>query len=94
MIFIFLLNSLLFFPTPFIYLFVQPFGHGVAMVLVPTVHSGDSRVFIWNRTNVATPVCTLTGHSEAVVDVQWRKLERGQREREREREGKLFNHTH
>lgn len=86
------MNSLLFFSIlTFIYLFVQPFGHGVAMVLVPAVHSGDSRVFIWNRTNVATPVCTLTGHSEAVVDVQWRKLERGQRERERIN---YVNHTH
>ena len=43
------------------------------MALVPAVHSGDSRVFIWSRTNLSAPVCVLTGHEEAVLDLKWRR---------------------
>ena len=51
---------------------LQPAGHAVAMVLVPAMHSGDSRVFLWGRSNVASPLHIFTGHSEAVLEVQWR----------------------
>ena len=35
------------------------------------MHSGDSRVFLWGQTDINTPVHILTGHSEAVLDLQW-----------------------
>lgn len=47
------------------------------MILVPAVHSGDNRVFIWSRTNIATPTHIFNGHTDAVVDIQWVKYERG-----------------
>ena len=34
------------------------------------MHSGDSRVFLW-RHNDTTPRHILSGHSEAVLDLQW-----------------------
>ena len=56
---------------------LQPVGHAVAMVLVPAMHSGDSRVFLWGRSNVASPLHIFTGHSEAVLEVQWRRYKGG-----------------
>ena len=47
------------------------------MILVPAVHSGDNRVFIWSRTNIATPTHIFNGHTDAVIDIQWVKNERG-----------------
>ena len=52
---------------------VQPLGHAVAMVLVPAMHGGNSRVFLWNRNNVSSPRHIFTGHSESVLEVQWRR---------------------
>ena len=40
------------------------------------MHSGDSRVFLWGQNNVATPVHVFTGHSEAVLDLQWLNRDR------------------
>ncbi len=47
------------------------------MALVPTVHSGDSRVFIYSRTNLSSPVAVLDKHNEAVTDLQWRRYKGG-----------------
>ena len=40
------------------------------------MHSGDSRVFLWGQSNVSTPVHIFSGHSEAVLDLQWLNSER------------------
>ena len=42
-------------------------------MLVPAVHSGDRRVFIYSRTNLSSPVAVLDQHTEAVTDLQWRR---------------------
>ena len=55
----------------------QPVGHGVAMLLVPALHSLENRVFLWSRSNVFSPVSTLQGHKGAVVEAQWRKVQSG-----------------
>lgn len=47
------------------------------MVLVPAIHGGDSRVFLWSRNNVSSPRHIFTGHSESVVEVQWRRQKGG-----------------
>lgn len=52
-------------------LYPQPGGKAVALLLVPTMHSGDSRVFLWGQGNVYSPVHIFSGHSEAVLDLQW-----------------------
>jgi len=54
----------------------QPDGDAIALLLVPTLHGGDTRVFLWNRTSPTTPTHILTGHSEAVLEVQWLDNER------------------
>ena len=51
--------------------FLQPTGDAVALLLVPTLHGGDTRVFLWGRTNPATPTHVLSGHTDAVLEVQW-----------------------
>lgn len=43
---------------------------------MPTIHSGDSRVFLWGQSNVTTPVHIFSGHSEAVLDLQWLNSEK------------------
>lgn len=48
----------------------------MALLLVPTMHSGDSRVFLWGQSNVATPVHIFSGHSEAVLELQWLNSEK------------------
>lgn len=40
------------------------------------MHSGDSRVFLWGQSNVSTPVHIFSGHSEAVLDLQWLNSEK------------------
>ena len=46
-------------------------------MLVPAVHSGDRRVFIYSRTNLSAPVAVLDQHTEAVTDLQWRRYRGG-----------------
>ena len=56
----------------------QPAGHGVAMLLVPSpLHGQENRVFLWSRSNVASPVSILQGHRGAVMEAQWRKVPSG-----------------
>ena len=43
----------------------------MALLLVPTMHGGDSRVFLWGQSNESTPVHIFSGHSEAVLELQW-----------------------
>lgn len=50
---------------------VQPGGDAIALLLVPTLHGGDTRVFLWNRTSSTTPTHILSGHSDAVLELQW-----------------------
>ena len=47
------------------------------MAVVPAMHGGDSRVFLWSRSNVSAPLHQFTGHTEPVLEVQWRKYEGG-----------------
>lgn len=54
----------------------QPVGKAVALLLVPAMHSGDSRVFLWGQSNVSSPVHILSGHSEAILDLQWLNSEK------------------
>lgn len=48
----------------------------MALLLVPTMHGGDSRVFLWGQSNESTPVHIFSGHSEAVLELQWLGSER------------------
>lgn len=49
----------------------------MAFALVPAVHSGDRRVFIYSRTNLSSPVAVLNQHNEAVTDLLWRRYKGG-----------------
>ena len=40
------------------------------------MHSGDSRVFLWGQNNEAAPVHIFSGHSEAVLELQWLNSEK------------------
>lgn len=40
------------------------------------MHSGDSRVFLWGQSNVSAPVHIFSGHSEAVLELQWLNSEK------------------
>ena len=47
------------------------------MLLVPALHSLDNGVFLWSRSNIASPATILHGHKAAVVEAQWRRVETG-----------------
>jgi WD40 repeat protein len=54
-----------------------PAGEGVAMLLVPALHSLDNGVFLWSCSNISSPATIFHGHKAAVVEAQWRKVDSG-----------------
>eukprot|EP00731_Ephydatia_muelleri_P020820 Em0013g547a len=51
-----------------------PAGNGVAMVFVPALHAGENRVLLWGRHNSSSPVVALSGHTEPVMELSWRRF--------------------
>ncbi|XP_065883255.1 GATOR2 complex protein WDR59-like [Dysidea avara] len=50
-----------------------PFGHGLALSLAQHIHgSGDERVFLQNFSDLITPLHIFTGHTDSILDIQWR----------------------
>lgn len=56
---------------------LQPAGNGVAMVFVPALHAGENRVLLWGRHNSSSPVVALSGHTEPVLELAWRRFREG-----------------
>ncbi|XP_070574732.1 GATOR2 complex protein WDR59-like [Ptychodera flava] len=50
-----------------------PFGNGLVTVVVPQLRRGENNLLLWDTTNLGSPVHTFVGHSDVVLEFQWRK---------------------
>lgn len=55
---------------------LQPFGEGLVTVTVPQLHRRENSLSLWNildiNSPVVSPVNTFVGHSDVVLEFQWR----------------------
>ncbi|XP_063236858.1 GATOR2 complex protein WDR59 isoform X2 [Bacillus rossius redtenbacheri] len=51
-----------------------PFGEGVLTVVVPQLRRGENSLLLWNLANLTSPVHTFVGHTDVVLEIEWRKL--------------------
>ena len=51
---------------------LQPFGEGVVTVVAPQVRRGENPLLLWAVQDVTAPVHTFVGHSDMVLEFEWR----------------------
>ncbi|KAL3859727.1 hypothetical protein ACJMK2_009928 [Sinanodonta woodiana] len=57
-----------------------PFGHGLITVVVPQLRRGENSLYLWNNDSLQQPVHQFIGHSDVVLEFQWRKSREGKRD--------------
>ena len=57
----------------FDFFFFQPFGEGLVTVVLSQLRRGENNIFLWNNNSLDQPVHQFTGHSDVVLEFQWRK---------------------
>ncbi|XP_054266064.1 GATOR complex protein WDR59-like isoform X1 [Macrosteles quadrilineatus] len=50
-----------------------PFGDGLLMVVVPPMRRGENSLLLWNLSNLTAPVHTFVGHTDTVLECEWRR---------------------
>ncbi|XP_045623217.1 GATOR2 complex protein WDR59 isoform X2 [Procambarus clarkii] len=50
-----------------------PFGEGVVTVVVPQLRRGENSLLLWSVTEMSSPVHTFVGHSDVVLEFEWRQ---------------------
>ncbi|XP_071547445.1 GATOR2 complex protein WDR59 isoform X3 [Panulirus ornatus] len=50
-----------------------PFGEGVITVVVPQLRRGENSLLLWSVTDMSSPVHTFVGHSDVVLEFEWRQ---------------------
>jgi hypothetical protein len=58
-------------------MYLQPFGTGLVTVVVPQLRRGDNSLFLWNYSELREPIHTFIGHTDVVLDFQWRNPQQG-----------------
>lgn len=56
---------------------LQPFGEGLVTIVVPQLRRGENSLLLWNTSNLSTPIYTFVGHTDVVLEFQWRHLKLG-----------------
>ncbi|XP_014231934.1 GATOR complex protein WDR59 isoform X1 [Trichogramma pretiosum] len=49
-----------------------PFGEGLVTIVVPQLRRGENSLLLWNTSNLSTPIYTFVGHTDVVLEFQWR----------------------
>jgi len=60
-----------------IHKFLQPFGEGLVTIVVPQLRRGENSLLLWNTSNLTAPIYTFVGHTDAVLEFQWRHQKLG-----------------
>ncbi|XP_074645024.1 GATOR2 complex protein WDR59-like isoform X3 [Tubulanus polymorphus] len=50
-----------------------PFGQGMVTVVVPQLRRGENSLLLWNKNDLLQPVHTFVGHTDVVLEFEWRK---------------------
>lgn len=66
-------ESVLTAPSPVWRARYTPFGDGLLMVVVPPMRRGENSLLLWNLSNHSTPVHTFVGHTDVVLEFEWRR---------------------
>ncbi|XP_012235411.1 GATOR2 complex protein WDR59 isoform X2 [Linepithema humile] len=51
-----------------------PFGEGLVTIVVPQLRRGENSLLLWNTSNLSSPIYTFVGHTDVVLEFQWRHL--------------------
>ncbi|XP_050454486.1 GATOR complex protein WDR59 isoform X2 [Cataglyphis hispanica] len=51
-----------------------PFGEGLVTIVVPQLRRGENSLLLWNTSNLSAPIYTFVGHTDVVLEFQWRHL--------------------
>ncbi|XP_071574180.1 GATOR2 complex protein WDR59 isoform X1 [Temnothorax nylanderi] len=51
-----------------------PFGEGLVTIVVPQLRRGENSLLLWNTSNLSAPIYTFAGHTDVVLEFQWRHL--------------------
>ncbi|KAJ8687709.1 hypothetical protein QAD02_023503 [Eretmocerus hayati] len=49
-----------------------PFGEGLVTIVVPQLRRGENSLLLWNTSNFSSPIYTFVGHTDVVLEFQWR----------------------
>ncbi|XP_057291888.1 GATOR complex protein WDR59-like isoform X2 [Hydractinia symbiolongicarpus] len=49
-----------------------PFGNGLVTVLVPQLRRSENSLFLWNTSEFKTPIHKFDGHTDVILEFQWR----------------------
>ncbi|XP_015109430.1 GATOR complex protein WDR59 isoform X1 [Diachasma alloeum] len=49
-----------------------PFGEGLVTIVVPQLRRGENSLLLWNTSNFSAPIYTFVGHTDVVLEFQWR----------------------
>ncbi|XP_012266162.2 GATOR complex protein WDR59 isoform X2 [Athalia rosae] len=49
-----------------------PFGEGLVTIVVPQLRRGENSLLLWNTSNLTAPIYTFIGHTDVVLEFQWR----------------------
>ena len=60
------------------WVFSQPFGHGLVTV-VRKWRCGENCLFLWHLHDLGQPVHTFVGHTDVVLEFQWRRPAQGKK---------------
>ncbi|XP_008215215.1 GATOR complex protein WDR59 isoform X1 [Nasonia vitripennis] len=50
-----------------------PFGEGLVTIVVPQLRRGENSLLLWNTSNLSAPIYTFDGHTDVVLEFQWRQ---------------------
>jgi predicted Abi (CAAX) family protease len=48
-------------------------------IVVPQLRRGENSLLLWNTSNLTAPIYTFVGHTDAVLEFQWRHQKLGMR---------------
>lgn len=51
---------------------LQPFGEALVTIVVPQLRRGENSLLLWNMSNLSAPIYTFAGHTDVVLEFQWR----------------------
>ncbi|XP_072051931.1 GATOR2 complex protein WDR59-like [Amphiura filiformis] len=54
-----------------------PFGDGILTTSVPQLRRGENTLLLWTCSNLSSPVHSFPGHTDDVLEFQWRQLHDG-----------------
>ena len=58
---------------------MQPFGKGLITVVVPQLRRGENSLFLWSLDDTRQPMHTFVGHTDVVLEFQWRQQDEGEK---------------